>query len=105
MNVRNTDKETNDLFNEYHAVDAKIGRKTRFLLPDIRNTVELSYENIVLLAIGFVMLSIILFSLGVEKGRYDMLYIMKQKAQYNQNKKTGGISNVAASEPKNVKSR
>lgn len=60
-----------DLFEQAHATDKKIKERTRRLLPDIKQNVNLSYENVVFLMIAFVMSCIIFFSLGVEKGRRD----------------------------------
>ena len=51
----------------------KIRKKTRFLLPDAKNSTTISYEAAIFYIIGFVMACIIAFSLGVEKGRHDQL--------------------------------
>ncbi len=65
------DKKEKDLFEDFQAADKQIRKKVRLNLPRLKNRVSLSYENIIFLAIGFVMASVILFSLGVEKGRND----------------------------------
>ena len=61
-----------DLFEQFQAADKKIRRKTRFLLPRIKDSLTITYENIIFLLIGFVISCIIFFSLGVEKGRRDI---------------------------------
>ena len=76
--MRFQDRLEKDLFEQVKAADAKIGRKTRFLLPRVKKSISLSYENIIFLAIAFIMTSIIFFSLGVEKGRRDVGYIGSQ---------------------------
>lgn len=69
-----------DLFGQPEAVDKKTRKKTGFILPEIKKSITLSYENIIFLSIGFVMSCIIFFSLGVEKGRKDFY---KQQATSN----------------------
>ena len=61
-----------DLFEQFQDADKNIKRKTRFLLPRIKDRLTITYENIIFLLIGFVISSIIFFSLGVEKGRKDI---------------------------------
>jgi len=106
-------KTQGDLFEQAHTADKKIRRKTRFLLPDVKNSMTVSYETLIFCMIGFVMACIIVFSLGVEKGRYDE---KKRRALIPQQitrdiqpspkpELKKGVSNVAASKPKNVKSR
>ncbi|MFA5389367.1 MAG: hypothetical protein WC312_06420 [Candidatus Omnitrophota bacterium] len=97
MAIKAQEKTQSDLFDQIQTVDKKIRKKTRFLLPDIRNNATFSYETIIFYMIGFVMACIITFSLGVEKGRYD------EKKKYLELKK--GASNVSAPKLKNIKSR
>ncbi|MDP2921684.1 MAG: hypothetical protein Q8O12_04900 [Candidatus Omnitrophota bacterium] len=105
-------EKIDDLFDS-QAADKKIRRKTRFLLPDVKNSITISYETMIFYIIGFVMACIIVFSLGVEKGRYDekerRLTAAQQSAQNIQREvkqePKKGVSNVAASKPKNIKSR
>ncbi|OIO33331.1 MAG: hypothetical protein AUJ70_03440 [Candidatus Omnitrophica bacterium CG1_02_40_15] len=102
-----------DLFEQVQAVDKKIKRKTRFFLPDVKNSLTVSYETMIFFMIGLVMVCIIVFSLGVEKGRYDekkaRVIIPQQVTRDVQpqpkSKLKKGVSNVAASKPKNIKSR
>ncbi|MFA4992263.1 MAG: hypothetical protein WC569_06760 [Candidatus Omnitrophota bacterium] len=100
MSAKLQEKNQNDLFEQYQTADKRIRRKTRFLLPDIKNSVTLSYENIILTAIIFVMSCIIAFSLGVEKGRYDSGNRVEIKTE-----KKGGVSNVTTSKSKNIRNR
>lgn len=65
------DKKEKDLFEDLQTADKNIRKKVRLQLPRLKNRLSLSYENLIFLAIGFVMCSIIFFSLGVEKGRQD----------------------------------
>ncbi len=71
------DKKEKDLFADFQIADKKIRKKVKLHLPRLKNTLNLSYENIIFIAIGFVMASIIFFSLGVEKGRHDVNHIKK----------------------------
>ena len=79
MRMRFHDKTETDLFEHAQASDKKIRKKTRFLLPSLKNTITISYENFIFIAIGFVMSCIIFFSLGVEKGRQDVNHKEKPK--------------------------
>ncbi len=106
------EKTQSDLFEQAHAVDKKLRRKTRFLLPDIRNSVTLSYETVIFVMIGFVMACIIAFSLGVEKGRCDekkrrMIpqQVLRDVEPQSKQELKKGASNVAAPKPKNIKGR
>ena len=106
MSMKPQEKTQDDLFGQAQDVDKKMRRKTRFLLPDAKNSVIISYETMIFGIIGFVMVCIITFSLGVEKGRYDE----KQKrvilsVPQTQPELKKGVSNVAAPKPKNIKSR
>ena len=106
MNMKPQEKAQDDLFGQAQNVDKKMRRKTRFLLPDVKNSLIISYETVIFGMIGFVMVCIIVFSLGVEKGRYDE----KQRrittsVPQTQPELKKGVSNVAASKPKNIKSR
>lgn len=113
MNIKSQEKAQPDLFGQVQAVDKKIRRKTMLLFPDIKNSVTLSYETTVFLMIGFVMACIIIFSLGVEKGRYDekknRAVIPQQVTRDTQPQLKPelkkGAPNVAASKPKNIKGR
>jgi hypothetical protein len=113
MNLKSQEKTQPDLFCEAQEVDKKIKKKTRFFLPDIKNNFTISCETIVFFLIGFVMISIIAFSLGVEKGRYDerrRRVIIPQQITYDAHPQPKpslkkGVSNVTTSKPKNIKSR
>lgn len=106
MNMKPQEKTQDDLFGQAQNVDKKMRRKTRFLLPDVKNSLIISYETMIFGIIGFVMVCIITFSLGVEKGRYDE----KQRrittsVPQTQPELKKGVSNVATPKPKNIKSR
>ena len=121
MNVKTQEKTQPDLFEQAQAADKKIKRKTRFLLPDVKNSFTVSYETMIFYMIGFVMACIITFSLGVEKGRYDektkrgtiqqqVTQNIQPQARPEAKPETKpeikkGASNVATSKSKNVKSR
>ncbi len=114
MNIKSQEKTQNDLFfDQAHAADKKIRRKTRFLLPDMKNSMTISYETAIFYMIGFVMACIIIFSLGVEKGRNDAkerrAVILQQAGRDVQPlpkpELKKGVSNVTTSKPKNIKSR
>lgn len=107
------ERAQSDLFEQVQAVDKKIRRKTRFFLPDVKNSITVSYETMIFFMIGFVMVCIIAFSLGVEKGRYDE---KKRRATIPQQvtrdvqpqpkpELKKGVSNVTTPKPKNIKSR
>jgi len=72
MSIRSHDKGEKDLFEQAHAKDKKIKKKTISFLSRAKNNITISYENIIFFVIGFVMFCIIAFSLGVEKGRQDV---------------------------------
>lgn len=72
MGIRSRDRGEKDLFGQIQIADKKIRKKTRFLLPRLKNEITLSYENIIFIVIAFIMSCIIFFSLGVEKGRHDI---------------------------------
>ncbi len=78
MTPKFPDRTERDLFGDTQAADRKIGKKTRFLLPRIKKSTTVSYENIIFLSIGFVMSCIIFFSLGVEKGRRDVNHVRRE---------------------------
>jgi hypothetical protein len=107
------EKAQSDLFGDAHAVDKKLRKKTRFLLPDIRNSIAISYETVVFVMIGFVMACIIAFSLGVEKGRYDERkrriiipqQVMRKVESQPKPELKKGVSNVTAPKLKNIKGR
>ncbi len=71
MVARFQDKSEKDLFDQFQVGGKKIRKKTRILLPQLKKSLSLSYENAIFLIIGFTMACIICFSLGVEKGRQD----------------------------------
>jgi len=113
MNLKTQEKTQSDLFEQAQTADKKIKRKTRLLLPDVKNNFILSYETMIFFMIGFVMACIIVFSLGVEKGRYDekkrQVIIPQQVTRDIQPQPKPelrkGVLNVTASKPKNIKSR
>jgi hypothetical protein len=102
MNIKSQEKTQGDLFEQVQTADKKIRKKTRLLLPDVKNSTVISYETAIFYIIGFVMACIITFSLGVEKGRYDE---KKKHMVILQPELKKGVSNVAAPKPKNIKSR
>ena len=71
MSAKFQNKGERDLFGQFQTADTKIRKKTKILLPDIKKSLNLSYETAIFISIGFVMSCIIFFSLGVEKGRQD----------------------------------
>ncbi|MBU1061272.1 MAG: SPOR domain-containing protein [Candidatus Omnitrophica bacterium] len=73
------DNKERDLFEQVQISDRKIKRKTRFLLTHLKDSVGVSYENIVFLVIAFIMSCIVSFSLGVEKGRQDIGHVDQQR--------------------------
>ena len=66
-----SEEKQRELFSEFETVSAKKGshpfRKDAAFGKKI--TLKFSYENIILLSIGIIMLIVIFFSLGVEKGK------------------------------------
>jgi len=114
MNMKPYEKNQLDLFEQAQAADKKIRRKTRFLLPDIKNSITVSYETTIFFIIGFIMVCIMAFSLGVEKGRADekksLAAVWRQQVARDteampKTEPKKGASNVATSKPKNIKSR
>ncbi|MFC1624300.1 SPOR domain-containing protein [Candidatus Omnitrophota bacterium] len=83
MSAKFHDKREKDLFDHLHASEGKRGKKTIFFIPRIKKSTTLSYENIIFIAIGFVMSCIIFFSLGVEKGRQDVGHVVTEKREEN----------------------
>lgn len=71
MAAKFQEKLEGDLFGSTQSADKYIKRKTQHLLPPIKNTIAISYENIIFIIIGILMACIISFSLGVEKGKHD----------------------------------
>ena len=72
MGIRFQDRGERDLFEQIKTPDRKTAKEKKFFLPRLKNSITLSHENIIFLAICFVMTCIISFSLGVEKGRHDI---------------------------------
>nr|MBU1328787.1 hypothetical protein [Candidatus Omnitrophota bacterium] len=113
MSIKSQEKNQFDLFEQAQTVDKKIKRKTKFFLPDVKSSITVSYETMIFFMIGFVMVCIIVFSLGVEKGRYDekkTRIIIPQQVTRNaypqpKSELKKGVSNVATSKSKNIKSR
>ncbi len=60
--------EQGEFFSNYSEMSKKSRKGTNFSLGKV--AVSLSYENIIILSIGLVMLLIVCYSLGVEKGRH-----------------------------------
>lgn len=71
MSAKFQERQEKDLFGQFQGTEKRVAKKTRFLIPRIRDSVIISYENIVFLSIGLLMFCVICFSLGVEKGRRD----------------------------------
>jgi hypothetical protein len=71
MGAKFQEKHEKDLFEQLHGTEKKVSRKTGFLMPRIKDSIVIRYENIVFLFIGFLISCVICFSLGVEKGRQD----------------------------------
>lgn len=69
MNAKFQNKGEKDLFGQFETADEQIRQKTKLLLPNVKRSLILSYENVIFLAIGFVMVCVIFFTLGVEKGK------------------------------------
>lgn len=72
MGIRPHDKREKDLFDQIQTADKKIRKKTRLLLPRLKDSITISYENVIFIVIAIIMSCIISFSLGVEKGRQDI---------------------------------
>jgi|GEM_PF-1213176 len=87
-------KTESDLFEGFESVDKKIHDKAKLLLPDIRKSITISYENLVFFIILFIMSGIIFFMLGVEKGRYDIICRLKKERKIY-------TSSTARKEPRN----
>ena len=87
MSARFQNKGERDLFDQLQSADREIRKKTKLILPNIKKNLNLSYENIIFIAIGFVMSCIIFFSLGVEVGRRNISHTsnrgqaLKEKVQ------------------------
>ncbi len=114
MNIKTQEKNQFDLFEQGQSVDKKIRRKTRFLLPDVKNSITVSYETLIFTIIGFLMVCIAVFALGVEKGRHDekkrrevvlQQHVMRDEQPQPKPELKKGVSNVTTSKPKNIKSR
>ncbi|MBU4149649.1 MAG: SPOR domain-containing protein [Candidatus Omnitrophica bacterium] len=71
MGAKFQGRQEKDLFEQFQGAEKKVLKKTRFLIPRIRNSIEVSYENIIFLSIGLLIACIVCFSLGVEKGRRE----------------------------------
>ncbi len=65
---RSDKDEQKEFFNNYPEMSKRPKKRTNFGLGKV--AVSLSYENIIILSIGLVMLLIVCYSLGVEKGRH-----------------------------------
>ncbi|MFH1854243.1 MAG: SPOR domain-containing protein [Candidatus Omnitrophota bacterium] len=72
MGAKLQGKQEKDLFEQFQGTERKVAKKTRLLIPRIKDSIAISYENTVFLLIGSLMLCIICFTLGVEKGRRDL---------------------------------
>ena len=72
MSARFQNKGEKDLFGQFQSADREIKKKTKLILPNIKKSWILSYENVIFIAIGFVMSCIIFFSLGVEAGKRNI---------------------------------
>ena len=81
MSAKFQNKGERDLFEHFHEADAKVRKKTKILLPDIKKDLRLSYENVIFIVIAFVMSCIICFSLGVEKGRKDIRNVSDRRQE------------------------
>lgn len=73
MSAKFQEKQEKDLFEQFHGAEKKVSKKTGFLIPRIKDSIVIHHENIVFFSIGFLVSCIICFSLGVEKGRRDMV--------------------------------
>lgn len=69
MSMRFQNKGEKDLFEQFQTQDKEIKKKTKLLLPNIKKSLNLSYENAIFLAIGVLMACVICFTLGVENGK------------------------------------
>ncbi len=78
MTAKSRDKKEKDLFEDYPVREKEVRRKTTLTLPHFKKTLVVSYENVIFLAIAFIMACIIFFSFGVEKGRQDVIGKGKQ---------------------------
>jgi len=73
MTAKARNKKEKDLFEDYPVREKEVRRKTTLTLPHFKKTLVVSYENVIFLAIAFIMGCIIFFSFGVEKGRQDVI--------------------------------
>ena len=53
MSARFQNKGEGDLFEQFQSADKKKSQKAKILLPRLKNSVSISYENIIFMAIGF----------------------------------------------------
>ena len=114
MTIKTQEKNQFDLFEQGQSVDKKIRKKTRFLLPDVKNSITVSYETMIFTMISFLMVCIAIFALGVEKGRHDekrkpevvlQQQVMHEAQPQPKPELKKGVSNVITSKPKNIKLR
>lgn len=73
-----------ELFSDLSGVSKKI-KRTKLSLGKV--ALNLSYENIIILSIGLIMLLIVCYSLGVERGKY----IIQAKAKNTAQRQTEGL--------------
>jgi hypothetical protein len=85
MKLRFQNKREKDLFDQFQTAEEKIKEKTKILLPDIKRSLNLSSENIIFIIIGFVMSCVIFFTLGVEKGRREVIQGLYKQGSLRQN--------------------
>lgn len=71
MSAKFQEKQEKDLFEQFQGSESKVNKKTRLLIPRIKDSIIVTYENTIFIAITFLIACIICFSLGVEKGRQD----------------------------------
>lgn len=71
MSAKFQGRQEKDLFEQFQGTEKKVRTKTRFLIPRIKDSITVSYENIIFLSISLLIVCIICFSLGVEKGRRE----------------------------------
>ncbi len=78
MSAKFQSKGERDLFEQFQEKGVRSKKNIKFTLPRLRKSIEFSYENIIFLSIAFIMLSVMFFSLGVEKGRQEGSYRRKK---------------------------
>jgi len=76
-----TDSMQQELFKEFEAAQKGKKKTQGSILPRNYVLLSVSYEQVIFIAIGIIMLMVLVFSLGVERGKYLALIPAKAKAE------------------------